>query len=1221
MNTRAMQLVFYAISILALVLPASLVTTTQMNTGSGGNGVVALEAVDVRVDSATGIDQAACGTGSNLPCRTISYALSVVATAGDRVVVAPGTYLETITLRPDIAVVSQSGPEITIIDAQGVSGPVVYAYGTNVTASTRLEGFTVTGGTNRGIIIYDASPVISDCVVIENTGTYGGGIAIMQAGADVQIANSRIISNTASGDAGGIWVVNDATLELESSEVVSNTAGLWAGGVLGYPATLVITDTLFQGNSGTFGAGLLAADSDLIVSNSRFYANTASGSGGGIYIYGSPTTFEIRNNTVEYNTAYGGGGIGAEAGSGVIEGNIIRNNTSTGGSNGGIDIGGTSSVDILDNWISGNTTPGLRAWSAARIQNNLILGDATQTSQLLIGGSGTIEAVNNTIIGSGTGSGIQINADAFYTVTNNIVMHNSVGIVAWGPITPTISNNLLWNNSDDDYQGVAIGSSGILADPDFVDPSALDYHLDICSWAVDTGTNISAALVDFDGEGRPFDGDGIDGAVVDIGADERTSVAAPMPAASFTYTGEGLDVSFTNTSLHAVAYQWDFGDGNTSTATHPSHTYSLAGTYQVSLTATNGNGCSQTIVNEVATGVGDVTPPAAVTDLVAIPGMAPGSVTLHWHAPGDDGTGGGAAASYDMRYSSSPISEATWNSATSLIGEPIPGLPGTLQEMNIGGLALGVRWYFALKTVDSTALWSGLSNVPSVQENGFRPFFDGYGIPNFGDVNYNDYTIDDMRRMFGDQAVCWLAGSFCVPKPAAIWWNFMVNWYMSGGHGDGFASTSLRFFKELDDPSDFHSGATTIQELALGDVRRHVAYYHVEQYTDPVAETRSRSALDTPAGVLSQMREAMSGSLSDPMLLFLQQGGAGHALVPYALQELSAGIWQVWVYDSNYPGIFPNDTSRQLSIDTSNNLWSYDTGWATWSGNSTSHNLGVVQLSRYALQPSAPWVAVSPVIESDGAQTAQLWLAGKGHLLVSDMQAQRLGYVDGQYVNEIPGASFNVSAGGMEGSMEPFYTLPLTDTYTISVETGAITQTEVISITQFGPGYAVGVQGIALTAGEQHEAKDAVGSLFIPTDGSEVAYTAFDQQEVDLFVAFDEATESYQFKVTGSDTLPGGKVVLFINKAETKIGIQGSEAGAGAYDLELQLISPSGVERFTHADIDIGANDTHYIEYDNLEGAALIIIGIDHNSDGTIDETVEVVNQAWQVFLPRLALD
>lgn len=49
----------------------------------------------------------------------------------------------------------------------------------------------------------------------------------------------------------------------------------------------------------------------------------------------------------------------------------------------------------------------------------------------------------------------------------------------------------------------------------------------------------------------------------------------------------------------AISYLWDFGDGNTSTASAPSHNYSTPGIYQVSLTVTDDLGCCTTITRAV----------------------------------------------------------------------------------------------------------------------------------------------------------------------------------------------------------------------------------------------------------------------------------------------------------------------------------------------------------------------------------------------------------------------------------------------------------------------------------------------------------------------------------------------------------------------------------------------------------------------------------------------
>ncbi|MEL7120442.1 MAG: PKD domain-containing protein [Bacteroidota bacterium] len=65
------------------------------------------------------------------------------------------------------------------------------------------------------------------------------------------------------------------------------------------------------------------------------------------------------------------------------------------------------------------------------------------------------------------------------------------------------------------------------------------------------------------------------------------------PQAAFTVATENLVATFTNTSTDATSFQWDFGDGNTSTEQNPMHTYAEGGTHTVKLTATNANGSSE----------------------------------------------------------------------------------------------------------------------------------------------------------------------------------------------------------------------------------------------------------------------------------------------------------------------------------------------------------------------------------------------------------------------------------------------------------------------------------------------------------------------------------------------------------------------------------------------------------------------------------------------------
>lgn len=108
----------------------------------------------------------------------------------------------------------------------------------------------------------------------------------------------------------------------------------------------------------------------------------------------------------------------------------------------------------------------------------------------------------------------------------------------------------------------------------------------------------------------------------------------------------------------------------------------------------------------------DLAAPADVSD-VAVSNPAVTSLDVSWTAPGDDGSSG-TAASYDLRYDTSPItSDATFNSATPVSGEPVPSVAGTPESMTVSGLTPSTTYYFALKTSDEVPNESGLSNSAS----------------------------------------------------------------------------------------------------------------------------------------------------------------------------------------------------------------------------------------------------------------------------------------------------------------------------------------------------------------------------------------------------------------------------------------------------------------------------------------------------------------------------
>ena len=107
--------------------------------------------------------------------------------------------------------------------------------------------------------------------------------------------------------------------------------------------------------------------------------------------------------------------------------------------------------------------------------------------------------------------------------------------------------------------------------------------------------------------------------------------------------------------------------------------------------------------------VPDTTAPLNVDDL-AISSSTSSSITLTWTAPGDDGTAG-TAAQYDIRYTTSGINDANFDSATQAVAVPTPNEAGTGETFTITELTENTTYHFALKAADEVQNWSTLSNV------------------------------------------------------------------------------------------------------------------------------------------------------------------------------------------------------------------------------------------------------------------------------------------------------------------------------------------------------------------------------------------------------------------------------------------------------------------------------------------------------------------------------
>ncbi|WP_462243972.1 gliding motility-associated C-terminal domain-containing protein [Ferruginibacter sp.] len=105
----------------------------------------------------------------------------------------------------------------------------------------------------------------------------------------------------------------------------------------------------------------------------------------------------------------------------------------------------------------------------------------------------------------------------------------------------------------------------------------------------------------------------------------KTVTVFNKPVANFTAPNTAacqapLAVSFNNLSTGAITYDWNFGDGNTSTLANPTHAYTTTGTFDVTLIVTNRDGCSDTLRR---TGFIKILPPDATINNLPVSACAP----------------------------------------------------------------------------------------------------------------------------------------------------------------------------------------------------------------------------------------------------------------------------------------------------------------------------------------------------------------------------------------------------------------------------------------------------------------------------------------------------------------------------------------------------------------------------------------------------------------------
>ena len=311
-------------------------------------------AATINVNGATGTDSATCGAGGS-PCKTIGYAVVTRAGNGDAINVAAGTYTESVTFAKPVTITG-AGQNATKIDGGNANQVLHINTGANV-AIHKVAVQNGNGGPGGGI--YNGGTLLlTDAIVVTNTGTASGGGFFNDGAATLNLKNVAISGNKAKTGAG---IYNDGTATLDTTTINGNAASDSGGGIYNNGA-LTITNGVINNNSATnagLGGGLYntMATARTSIATTTLSGNTAKF--GGAIANDTSGAVKVDQSTINGNTVTDiGGGIYNRAGGVVaLTSSTLSGNTATPGAGGGFDsFGGTG---ILTNvTVAGNTSVG-----------------------------------------------------------------------------------------------------------------------------------------------------------------------------------------------------------------------------------------------------------------------------------------------------------------------------------------------------------------------------------------------------------------------------------------------------------------------------------------------------------------------------------------------------------------------------------------------------------------------------------------------------------------------------------------------------------------------------------------------------------------------------------------------------------------------------------------------------------------------------------------------